>query len=175
GIGHPGCGDPNLSEQARREREARRCMGLPRALLACKLGAHGMRCREEAGQVSGAATATIHVGRAGCAPWQFRASRMGSLAILLNGSSWRALVQKLGVEDVETEMVTHAAGTEMRGAGVGAPLAWGGAMVSNEMPHALGANGDALMVLGTIVEVPMVMGTAGEEPMVLGVVVWRFC
>ncbi|CAK9143645.1 unnamed protein product [Ilex paraguariensis] len=74
---------------------------------------------------------------AGCAPWQSWASKIGALAVLLNGSSWRALKQKLGVEDVETEMVTHAAGTEMRSTGVGMPLAWGGAMVSNGMLHAM--------------------------------------
>ncbi|CAK9178213.1 unnamed protein product, partial [Ilex paraguariensis] len=90
---------------------------------------------------------------------------MGVLAILSNESSWRALAQKLGVEVAETEMVIYATGTKMRGAGVGVPLAWGGAMVSNVMPHALGADGEALMVLGTTIETPMVMGAAGEEPM----------
>ncbi|CAK9182391.1 unnamed protein product, partial [Ilex paraguariensis] len=57
-----------------------------------------------AGQVSRAVAAAIHVGRVGCASWQSRANRLGALAVLSNGSSWKALVQELGAEDAETEM-----------------------------------------------------------------------
>ncbi|CAK9156910.1 unnamed protein product [Ilex paraguariensis] len=47
------------------------------------------------------------------------ACRLGALAVLSNGSSWRALAQELGVEEVKIEITTHVTGTEMRGVGMG--------------------------------------------------------